>query len=136
VATVTAARTTDEPITTVAELLDRLERRPDLSVDADLEVTVDGTTVTVRGYEDLVAVDCPSLPSAVDLVRRHRSESMDAAAGLASTGLTAEVRVRGVPLARLGDGATPSRLAGMLGLGPVELVPEGLLLAAVTRRRG
>ncbi|MFC7249763.1 hypothetical protein ACFQJ5_07925 [Halomicroarcula sp. GCM10025324] len=125
-----------EPITTAAELLDRLERRPDLAIDCDLDVTIDGTTVNVLGYEDLVAVDCPSVRSAVDLARRHRTESMDAAAALASTGLTAELRVRGVPLARVGDGARPSRLAQWLGLGPVELVPEGALLAAVTRRRG
>jgi len=50
-------------------------------------------------------------------------------------GLTAELRVRGVPVARIGDEAAPSALARALGLGPVELVPEGAILA-LTRRRG
>ena len=125
-----------ESVANVAELLDHLERRQDLAIDADLTVSVDGRTVSVVGYEDLVAVDCPSIVTAVHLVRRHRTETMDLAAGLASTGLTAEVRVRGVPVARLGAMATPSAVARVLGLGPVELVPEGAVLAAVTRRRG
>jgi hypothetical protein len=125
-----------ESVASVAELLDHLERRPDLAIDADLTVRVDGMGLTVVGYEALVAVDCPSVATAVRLVRRHRSRAMDLAAGLSSAGLTAEIRVRGVPLARLGEQATPNALAAWLGLDSVELVPEGALLAAVTRRRG
>ncbi|WP_254280122.1 hypothetical protein [Haloarcula marina] len=133
--TPTTDRTARPPIETVAELLDELDDRPELAVDADLRVDVDGRTLSVVGYDDMVAVGVPSLPAALSLWRRLPVDPMDAAAVLASVGLTAELRVRGVPVARLGDDATPSSLARRLGLGPVELVPDGVVLA-VTRRRG
>lgn len=123
------------PVETVAELLDELERRPDLAIEADLTVTMDGHTVAVTGYDELVAVDIPSLRAARSLWGDLPVDRTDAAAALASIGLTVELRVRGVPVARLGDDATPSGLAARLGLGPVELVPDGLLMA-LTRRRG
>jgi uncharacterized Zn-binding protein involved in type VI secretion len=134
--TTTPIRQHGGPVETVAELLDVLDDRPSLAVDADLTVTVDGHTATVTGYEDLVALDLPSLPATLALWRDLPTETMDAAAVLASVGLTVEIRVRGVPLARVGDTAVPSTAAKVLGLGPVELVPDGALLAAVTRRRG
>jgi len=124
-----------DPPETLAELLDDLEGRPELSVDADLDVALDGHRATVVGYDDLVALDLPSVPAALSLWRGRPVAVMDAAALLSSVGLTAEVRVRGVPVARIGDDAVPSGLARRLGLGPVELVPEGSLLA-LTRRRG
>ena len=124
-----------DPPETLAELLNDLEQRPALSVEADLRVDLDGHRASVVGYDELVALDLPSLPAALGLWRDRPFTTMDAAALLSSVGLTAEVRVRGVPLARLGDAATPNGLARRLGLGPVELVPEGALLA-LTRRRG
>ncbi|WP_324663025.1 hypothetical protein [Haloarcula sediminis] len=120
---------------TLAELLDALEGRPALSVEADLDVELDGHPAGVVGYDDLVALDLPSVSAAVSLYRNRPLGVMDAAALLSSVGLTAEVRVRGVPLARVGDDAVPGDLARRLGLGPVELVPDGPLLA-LTRRRG
>ncbi|WP_324756679.1 hypothetical protein [Haloarcula montana] len=132
----TIQRSADDPIETVAELLDVIERRPSLAVEADLTVTVDDTTVSVTGYDDVVAADVDSFGPVVALWRRYGDRTMDGAAALASVGLTAELRVRGVPVARLGSEADPSPLARHLGLGPVELVPEGPLLAAITRRRG
>jgi len=124
-----------DPPETLAELLDDLEQRRSLSVDADLTVDLDGHTASVVGYDDLVAVDLPSVAAALALYRDGPVPVMDAAAVLSSVGLTAEIRVRGAPVARLGDAAVPSRLARYLGLGPVELVPDGPLLA-LTRRRG
>ena len=124
-----------DPPETLAELLDDLEGRPALSVEADLDVDLDGHRASVVGYDDLVALDLPSLPAALSLYRDRPVDAMDTAALLSSVGLTAEVRVRGVPVARIGDDAIPSGLARRLGLGPVELVPEGALLA-LTRRRG
>jgi len=126
----TVSDTRSAPATTVAELLEALDRRPPLAVDADLTVSVDETQLSVIGYDDLVAVDLPSFAAAVGLWRQLGSSTMDAAAALASVGLTAEVRIRGAPVVRLGEDASPSSLAQSLGLGPVELVPEGSLLAA------
>lgn len=122
-----------EPITTVAELMDTLEQRPDLAIDADLTVTIDGRTMTITGYGDTVAVDLPSLASSFSLWRTLPADEMDLAAGLSSVGVTAELRVRGVPLARLGDSAVPSWIGDRIGIGPVEIFPEGIALAVLTR---
>lgn len=129
-------RAHQEPVETVAELLDALEDRPSLAVEADLAVEIDGHGATVVGYDEVVTVDVPSLPAALSLWRGLPVDSMDLAAVLASVGLTAELQVRGVPVARVGEDATPSTAARRLGLGSVELVPDGVPLAAVTRRRG
>ena len=133
--TTTPTRQHAAPPETLAELLDDLEQRASLSVEADLSVELDGHSASVVGYDDLVAVDLPSLPALLALYRDSPAPVMDAAAVLSSVGLTAELRVRGVPVARIGDAAEPGGLARRLGLGPVELVPEGPVLA-LTRRRG
>lgn len=119
---------------TVGDLFDLLERKPDLLVDADLTVERDGIAFTVRGYDDLVAVDLPSFGAAFDLWRDRPVTGTDAATALAAAGLTAELRVRGAPVARLGDDAVPSRLVKQLGLGPIELFVDGALLALTPQR--
>ncbi|MDS0222607.1 hypothetical protein NDI54_14775 [Haloarcula sp. S1AR25-5A] len=119
---------------TVGDLFDLLERKPDLLVDADLTVERDGIAFTVRGYDDLVAVDLPSFGAAFALWRDRSVTGTDAATALAAAGLTAELRVRGAPVARLGEDAVPSRLAKRLGLGPIELFVDGALLALTPQR--
>jgi hypothetical protein len=118
----------------VGDLSDLIERKPDLLVDADLTVERDGVAFTVRGYDDLVAVDFPSFGAALDLWRDRLVGGRDAAAALAAAGLTAEIRVRGAPVARLGADAVPSSLANRLGLGPIQLFLDGALLAITPRR--
>jgi hypothetical protein len=118
----------------VGDLFDLIERKPDLLVDADLTVERDGVAFTVRGYDDLVAVDLPAFGAALDLWRDRPVGGTDAAAALAAAGLTAEIRVRGAPVARLGADAVPSSLAQRLGFGPIELFLEGALLALTPRR--
>jgi len=49
----------------IGDLFDQVERKPDLLVDADLTVERDGVAFSVRGYDDLVAVDLPSLGAPV-----------------------------------------------------------------------
>jgi len=120
--------------TTVGDLFAIIERRPDLLVDADLTVAKDGTAFAVRGYDDLVAVDLPSFGAALALWQDRPVNGMDAAAGLAAAGLTAELRIRGAPVARLGADAVPGSLAKRLGLSPVELLADGLLLALTPQR--
>ncbi|MEF8829310.1 MAG: hypothetical protein V5A49_09755 [Haloarcula sp.] len=119
---------------TVGDLFELIERKPDLLVDADLTVERDGVAFDVRGYDDLVAVDLPSFGAALALWRDRPVEGMDAAAALAAAGLTAEIRVRGAPVARLGADAVPSPFAKRLGLGPIELFLDGVLLALTPRR--
>nr|WP_254282056.1 hypothetical protein [Haloarcula salina] len=117
-------------------MLDAVERRPNLAVDADLTLAVDGRDIDVRAYDDLVAVELPSLGAAVALWRGRPFDQTDAAVALAAAGLTVELRVRGAPVARLGAKAVPGDLTRRLGFGPVELYPEGALLALVSARRG
>ncbi|WP_058996814.1 hypothetical protein [Haloarcula sp. CBA1127] len=118
----------------VGDLFDLIERKPDLLVDADLTVERDGVAFTVRGYDDLVAVDLPSFGAAFGLWRDRVVEGKNAATALAAAGLTAEIRVRGAPVARLGADAVPSSLAKRLGLGPIQLFLDGALLAITPRR--
>jgi len=118
----------------IGDLFDQVERKPDLLVDADLTVERDGVAFSVRGYDDLVAVDLPSLGAAFALWRDRPVEGRDAAAALTAAGLTVEIRVRGAPVARLGADAVPSPLANRLGLGPIELFLDGALLALTPRR--
>ena len=118
----------------VGDLFDLIERKPDLLVNADLTVERDGVAFTVRGYDDLVAVDLPSFGAALDLWQDRLVEGQDAAPALAAAGLTAEIRVRGAPVARLGADAVPSSLADRLGLGPIQLFLDGVLLAITPRR--
>ncbi|WP_336329728.1 hypothetical protein [Haloarcula sp. CGMCC 1.2071] len=118
----------------VGDLFDQVEGKPDLLVDADLTVERDGVAFSVRGYDDLVAVDLPSFGAAFALWRDRPVEGRDAAAALTAAGLTAEIRVRGAPVARLGADAVPSSPAKRLGLGPIELFLDGALLALTPRR--
>ncbi|MFB6223912.1 MAG: hypothetical protein ABEH86_09625 [Haloarcula sp.] len=119
---------------TVGDLFDAFERRPNLAVDADLTVEVDGRELAVRGYDDIVTVDLPSFTATDTLLRQPQIETMDAAAALAAAGITVEIQLRGAPVARLGSTAVPSGLAQRLGLGPIELCPEGVLLALTPPR--
>lgn len=121
---------------TVGDLLDAVERRPNLAVDAELTLTVDGRDIDVRAYDDLIAIELPSLRAAVALWRARSVDEAAAATALSAAGLTVELRVRGAPVARLGAAAVPSVRLRRLGLGPVELCPEGALLALVSPRRG
>jgi hypothetical protein len=116
----------------VGELFARIERKPDLLVDADLTVERDGVAFRVRGYDDLVAVDLPSFGAALALWRDRPVGGTDAAAALSAAGLTAEIRVRGAPVARLGADAVPGPLTKRLG--QVELFLDGALLALTPRR--
>ena len=69
-----------DPPATLAELLDDLEGRPALAVEADLDVELDGHPASVVGYDDLVALDLPSIPAVVSLWRNRPLAVMDAAA--------------------------------------------------------
>lgn len=95
---------------------------------------VDGQELAVRGYDDLVTVDLPSFTAIATLWRQQQIGTMDAAAALAAAGITVEIQLRGAPVARLGSTAVPSGLAQRLGPGPIELCPEGALLALTPLR--
>jgi hypothetical protein len=89
-----------------------------LSVDVDLDVTVDGAECTVWSEGDLVIVNAPTLSAARSLL--SGVEALPVAQSrlteqLSETDLTIEIRVRYAPVARVGSGVVPSRIAAAAG---------------------
>jgi hypothetical protein len=108
-----------------------------LDVDADLTLTVDDETVSVRGYGDLVVVSAPSLSVLRTLYRGcppvpDRSHFF---AVLRDADVTLDVRVRGRSVARAGPGHGPDPLSRALGVAPARVSPGGLLLAVLAEWR-
>jgi len=111
-----------------------------LEVLADLQLAVDGEPIDVRATGDHIVVDVPSLragrrllmsgPFATD--RARTTDRLHEALQIA--GLSAEVRLQGDPVARIGAGARPGALARLLGIDGVEVQPTRPLRAAVRRR--
>lgn len=103
-----------------------------LSVDVDLEVTVDGAECTVWNEADLIVINAPTLSAArsllsgveaLPLAQSRLTES------LSETDLTVEIRVRYAPVARVGAGVVPSGVAAAAGY-DADLSLGGLGVAA------
>ncbi|WP_435360941.1 hypothetical protein [Haloarchaeobius sp. DFWS5] len=107
----------------------------DLRIDADLRLRLGDEVVTVTGYGRTVVVDAPTLRVARRLQRANRQwpirRLLD---GLAASGATLDVRVRGVSVAGFDRYSHPGGSARLLGVAPATLYPEGVLLAALRRR--
>lgn len=111
-----------------------------LEVLADLQLAVDGEEIDIRGTGDHIVVDLPSLRAGRRLLtsgpfatqRGRTSERLHEALEL--SGLSAEVRLRGDPIAQIGAGARPGALGRLLGLEGVEVRPARPLRAALRRR--
>lgn len=112
-----------------------------LEILADLQLSVNGEPIDVRGDGDRVVIDLPTLRAGRTVInsgpfagpnRRKRVEQLHEALSLA--GITAEVRLRGDTIARIGAGASPSRLMKALNVGPVEVRPGTSVLSVVKER--
>jgi hypothetical protein len=111
-----------------------------LEVLADLRLAVDGEDIKIRGTGDRVVVDLPSLRAGRRLLasgpfaaNRTRTTGRVHEA-LQISGLTAEVRLRGDPVARLGAEARPGAIGRFLSLDGVEVRPIPPVRAALRRR--
>lgn len=112
-----------------------------LDVFADLQLAIDGEDVDLKASGDQVVVDLPSLRAGRRLLAGQSllggqfpggtAQLQDALQG---AGLTAEVRLRGDPVARVGKGARPGRLGRLLRLDGIEVKPARTLRAAVRER--
>ncbi|MEF8851710.1 MAG: hypothetical protein V5A44_07095 [Haloarculaceae archaeon] len=103
-----------------------------LSVEADLDVTVDGRRCAVWTEDGVVVVNAPSLATARELLAGVDALPVSqrrVAGELADATVTAEVRVRHAPVARLGSGVDPSPLAELAGY-EAALSSRGVLVAA------
>ncbi len=111
-----------------------------LEVLADLQLAVDGEDIDIRGTGDHIVVDLPSLRAGRRLLSSGPFATNRARTTgrvhevLRISGLTAEVRLQGDPIARLGAGARPGTLGRLLNLDGVEVRPTRPLRAAVRRR--
>jgi len=108
-----------------------------LDVDADLTLTVDDETVSIRGYGDLVVVSASSLSVLRTLLRGGPPvpDQPHLLAVLCGADVTLDVRVRGRSVARAGPGHAPDPLSRALGVAPARVSPGGLVLTALTEWR-
>lgn len=89
-----------------------------VSVEADLDITVDGDRCAVWTEPDCLVVNAPTLSAARALLSGAESLPLSPdrlAMGLTETDLTVEVRVRYATVARVGASVRPSRLASLAG---------------------
>jgi len=112
-----------------------------LEVLADLRLTVDGEAIDVRGEGHHLVVDLPSLRAGRRLVTSgpfvlgNREEALTRLhEALDVGGVSAEIRLQGTRVARMGAGARPGMLSRVLSLGPVEVQPARPALQAIRRR--
>ena len=97
---------------------------PPLQIEADLDLEIDGERVRVGSDGQRLLVDLPSVRAARGLVGplgQNEGAVAFVHAALTEADVTAEVRLGGETLARLGAGTRPSRLAKYLGLEGAEL---------------
>jgi len=112
-----------------------------LEVLADLQLSIDGEQIDIRGNGKTIVVDLPSLEAGQKLVttgplaigdRQRSMERVNEALSIA--GLTVDVRLRGDTLARVGAGARPGGLSRLLRLGSIEIRSSRTLLAVARER--
>jgi len=111
-----------------------------LEVLADLQLAVDGEHIDIRGTGDHIVVDLPSVRAGRRLLHSgpfatpqvHATHQLHEA--LQEVDLSAEVRLKGDPVARIGAGGQPGMLGWMLGIEGVEVRLARPFRAAVRRR--
>lgn len=102
--------------------------RAPLAVEANLEVTVDGTRADVRSTGDRLFVEFPSLGGAIRAARNvPQTRITEGAALLGATGLTVEVRSRDRTIVAMGADAPAGPLSQWLGTAPAQVRVGGLL---------
>jgi hypothetical protein len=110
--------------------------RAPLTVETDLELTIDGARVDVRSTGERLFVDFPSLPALARAARGlPQTRVTEAAAVLVTTDLTVEFRARGRTVAAMGADAPAGPLSQWLGLAPVQIRAGGVA-AAISREVG
>lgn len=104
--------------------------RAPLTVETDLELTVDGVRADVRSTGDRLFVEFPSLGAVARVARASpQGEAAGIASLLAVTDLTVEVRSRGRTVAAIGADAPAGPLSRWLGTAPAQVRPAGLVAA-------
>jgi len=106
--------------------------RAPLEVEADLDLDLESGTAHVRGYGDLVVVELPSLTAARELATGASTLPVAGLPdGLATGGVTVDVRVRGRSVLRAGPGVDAGPLSRLAGVAPAAASLGGIAAAAI-----
>lgn len=115
--------------------VERLARSgPDLSVTANLSVTVDDIHLAISTVGDRIRVQVPSVGDGFRLFRSEHERLSAFARVLSGADLTAEIRVGSSVIAVAGTDAAPGMLSQLLSLGPVEVRLRALVPAVLRLR--
>lgn len=106
---------------------------PALDLTADLTVEIEGETVEVRGYGDLVVVDAPSLAALRRLRGGLGQLPIDLFPAVGSAGVDVDVRVRGTSVARVDPDRDAGLLGRLLGIAPVRPSVGGVVRSLLRR---
>lgn len=116
-----------EDLTATVEALAR--SGPDISVTANLSVTVDAIDLAISTVDDRIRVQVPSVRAGFQLLWREHEQLQGLSRVLSEAGLTAEIRVGSAVIAVAGTDATPGRLSQLLSVEPVEIRLRSLVAA-------
>ncbi|WP_340101548.1 hypothetical protein [Salinibaculum salinum] len=101
-----------------------------LSVETDLEITIDGTRADIRSTGDRLFVEFQSLGGAIRAARDVPGARMDEIAALLdATDLTVEVRSRDRTIVAIGADAPAGPLSRWVGTAPAQVRAAGLVAA-------
>jgi hypothetical protein len=102
--------------------------RAPLSVETDLELSIEGSRADVDSTGDRVFVNFPSLSAADTAMRGLPPGGIgELTALLSATDLTVEVRSRGRTVVAIGADATAGRLSQRVGVAPAQVRITGIL---------
>jgi len=118
-------------VATVEELA---RNGPDVSITANLSVTVDNINLAISTVGDRIRVQVPSVRAGFRLLRREHERLPALSRTLSEADLTAEIRIGSSVIAVAGTDAAPGTLSQLLSLEPVE-IRLGALVPAVLRLR-
>lgn len=105
------------------------ERAP-LSVETDLDVSLDGQPIQVTSTGERLFVELPSVLAGIRALRSGAPVYDPRLGGLLRTSdLTVEVRVRGATVLVVGADASPGALSERVGAAPAEVRLGGVLAA-------
>lgn len=107
---------------------------PEVSVTANLSVTVDNIDLAISTVEDRIRVEVPSMRAGFRLIRSEYDRLPALSRVLSAAELTAEIRVGGSVIAVAGTDAAPGTWSQLLSLEPVEVRLRALVPAVLRLR--
>jgi hypothetical protein len=104
---------------------------PDLSVEADLSVTVDDIDLEISTVENRIHVQVPSVRAGFGLLRRLHERLPAISQLLSEADLTAEILVGNSTVAVAGAQAAPGTVSNLVSNGQVEVRLRALVPAVL-----